>query len=286
MRGFWNILCLGLVLAACGGSSDSPPGPLAKHFDDMYIARIPLEQKQSVVTTNNDYSVAKMEAATAQAQLDESEGQLHQAGNDEKAAKLQVDSAVSAKKMADTSADQNRINQAVKDLHTAEDLDKAAQARVKYLQDYRNYLKIYLRYTQENLYWREAQFEAAKAAIAKQNNIAPKGVNYDDYPKQVDARGKRTQSAQQRAQKAKEHVMATREAWMKIQHQGDTESGKQTALWDPMATGGQAPTQVEHPEQAPIKSMPAVQQPPQPQPQAQPQPQQAPPAGSDAAPAQ
>ena len=29
-------------LGACGGSSDTPSGPLAKHFDDMYIAAIPL----------------------------------------------------------------------------------------------------------------------------------------------------------------------------------------------------------------------------------------------------
>ena len=258
MRGFRKIICLGFVLAACGGSSDSPPGPLAKHFDDMYIARIPLEQKQSVVQTNNDYSVAKMEAATAQAQYEECDSQLHQATNDEKAAKLEVDSAVSAKKSADASADTNRINPAVKDLHTAEDLDKAAQARVKYLQDYRNYMKTYWRYTQENQYWREAQFEQAKAQIAKQNSIAPKGVNFDDFPKQVDSRGKRTDSAKQRAQNAKQHVMSTRDNWMKIQHTADTESGKQTALWDPMATAGQvaAPQQNEHPQQADIKSMP------------------------------
>lgn len=271
MRGFAKIICLGFVLAACGGSSDAPPGPLSKHFNDMYIARIPLEQKQSVVTTNNDYSVAKMEEATAQAQFEECDSQLHQARNDQKAAKLQVDSAVSAKKMADSSADTNRINQAVKDLHTAEDADKAAQARVKYYEDYRNYMKTYWRYTQENTYWREAQFEQAKAQTAKQNNIAPKGFNPDDYPKQVEARGKRTQAAKERAQKGKEHVMASRDNWMKLQKTADTEAGKQSSLWDPMAAGGQvaAPQQNEHPQQADIKSMP-----------------QAPAAGSDAAPEQ
>jgi hypothetical protein len=240
----------------------------------MYIARIPLDQKQSVVQTNNDYSVAKMEAATAEAQFQESDTQLHQAINDSKAAKLQVDSAVSAKKMADQSADTNRVNQAVKDLHTAEDLDKAAAARVKYLQDYRNYLKVYWRYTQENQYWREAQFEQAKGQIAKQNNIAPKGFNYDEYPKQVDARGKRTESAKQKAQKAKEHVLATRDNWIKLQHTADTEAGHQSALWDPMATGGNVPTAVEHPQQAEIKSMPANMTQPTPPPAGNEQPQQ------------
>jgi hypothetical protein len=232
----------------------------------MYIARIPLEQKQAVVTTNNDYSVAKMETATAEAQYQESDSQLHQARNDAQASKLQVDSAVSAKKSADASADTNRVNQAVKDLHTAEDLQKAAQARVTYLADYRNYLKIYWRYTQENEYWREAQYETAKAQIAKANNIAPKGFSYDDYPKQMDARGKRVQSAKDRAEKAKQHVLGTREAWMKIQHQADVEGGKQSALWDPMAqpagpTGGE-----QHPQQAEIKSMPGNTNPPAPAP--------------------
>lgn len=276
MRGTWLVICV--VLAACGGSSDSPPGPLSKHFDDMYIARIPLDQKQSVVQTNNDFSVAKMEAATAEAQFQESDTQLHQAINDSKAAHLQVDSAVSAKKMADQSADMNRINQAVKDLRTAEDLDKAAAARVKYLQDYRNYLKVYWRYTQENQYWREAQFEAAKGQIAKANNIAPKGVNYDDYPKQVDARGKRTESAKQKAQKSKERVMATRDNWLKLQHTADTESGHPSMLWDPMTTGGNVPAaqQQQTQPQAEIKSMPANMQQPTPPPAGNEAPQQQP----------
>jgi hypothetical protein len=154
---------------------------------------------------------------------------------------------------------------------------------VKYLADYHNYLKVYWRYTQENQYWREAQFEAAKAQIAKQNNIAPKGVSYDDFPKQIDSRGKRVQSAKERAEKAKQHVLSTREAWMKIQHQADTESGKQSSMWDPMANP-MGPTGVEQrPQQAEIKSMPTTNMTPAPmpanapapeQPQPQPQPQQ------------
>ena len=40
---------------------------------------------------------------------------------------------------------------------------KAAEARVKYFEAYRAYLKRWHRYTQENMYWREAQYEDAKA---------------------------------------------------------------------------------------------------------------------------
>ena len=256
-----------MLLVACGGSSDSPPGPLAKHFDDMYIAAIPLDQKQSVVQTQNDWSIAKMEQAKAEADLNESTTQLQIAQNDQKAAKLAVDSAISAKKSAEASADMNRVNQAQKDMHTADDLQKAAAARVKYLEVYRNYLRRYLRYTQENTYWREAQYEAAKAKLAQGNNIQPKGVNYADFPSQLDARGKRTQAAKENAEKDKQAAVNARQDWIRLQHQADGESGRETALWDPMAGGapatvGAAPKAVEEPKSGPTveqtKPMPAA----------------------------
>jgi len=237
-----SALVIGLgVAAACGGPSDSPPGPLATHFDDMYIAAVPLDQKQPVVTTQNDWSVAKMEQANAQTKFDEATTQLSIARNDLKAAGLGVDSAVAAKKSAEASADTNRINQAQKDLHTAEDLKKAADARVHFLEIYRDYIKRYWRYTQENMYWREAQYEGSKAQIAKQNNIAPKGVSYESYPRQVDDRGKRVQSAKARAEGDKQKAVSARETWLGQQKTADSESGRTSSLWDPFATKG-APT--------------------------------------------
>ena len=238
MRGLWKIVglsCCIALAANCGGPSDSPPGPLGNHFDDMYIAAIPLDQKKAIVDTQQQWSIAKMENATAEAQFNESTTQLGVAQNELKSTQLTVSSAVSQKKSADASADTNRINQAVKELHTAEDLQKAAQARVKYLDTYRNYLKRYRRYTQENMYNQEARYEQAKAQIAKQNNIAPKGVSYESFPKQIDERGSRTASAKEKAEADKVHTVAARDEWLKIQDQADKESGKPSQLWDPMA---------------------------------------------------
>lgn len=201
----------------------------------MYIAAIPLDQKKDVVQTQQDWNIARMENANAEAQVKESDSQLHQARNDQKATRLAIDSAVSAKKSADASADMNRINQSVKDLNTAQDLGKAADARVKYIEVYNAYLKRYLRYTQENMYWRESQFEQAKAQLAKQNNIAPKGVVYDSFPKQLEERQKRTQSAKERAEGDKQKVVSARENWLKIQDQADKENGRASTFWDPMA---------------------------------------------------
>lgn len=259
MRGILTFVVSSLiVLAACGGSDDKPPGPLARHFDEMYIAAIPLDQKQAVVQTQQDWNVARMENANADAQVKESDSQLHQAVNDQKASRLAIDSAVSNKKSADASADMNRINQSVKDLNTAQDLGKAADARVAYLKTYNAYLKRYMRYTQENMYWREAQFESAKAQLAKSNNIAPKGVTYDSFPKQQDERQKRTQGAKEKSEGEKQRVVSARENWLKIQEQADKENGHASAFWDPMApkgggaTAGAAPKAPENkPEPAP-----------------------------------
>jgi hypothetical protein len=95
MRGLWQLVVCSLFVIGCGGASDEPPKPLSKHIDDMHIARIPLDQKGTVVETQNQWSVAKMENANAEAMVQEADGQVHQAENDYKASKLAVDSAIS-----------------------------------------------------------------------------------------------------------------------------------------------------------------------------------------------
>jgi hypothetical protein len=241
MRGLWQLVVCGLFVIGCG-ASDSPPGPLAKHFDDMHIARIPLDQKGKIVETQNQWSIAKMENANAEANVQEADSQLHQARNDHKAAKLAVDSAISAKKSAEQSADMNRVNNAQKDLRTAEDSAKAAEARVKYFEAYRAYLKRWHRYTQENMYWREAQYEEAKASLAKQNNIQPKGINYDDFPKQQGEREKRTNSAKEKAEGEKSKAVSARQNWLSAQQIADKATGRTGNMYDPMAPTAGGPT--------------------------------------------
>jgi hypothetical protein len=239
MRSLSKIFAIGVlwmsVAAGCGGSSDSPPGPLGKHLDDMYIAQIPLDQKQSVVQTQNDWSLAKMENAKAEADVNEVNALLSVVQNDYKASRLGVDSAVSNKKTAETSADNNRINQAAKELHAAEALSKAAEARVRYYEAYRDYLKRQQRWAQENMYWREAQYELAKAQLAQKSNISPKGVSYEWFPSQESDRNKRTASAKGKADSERQKAMSARDSWLKQQDSADKENGRPNALPDPMA---------------------------------------------------
>ncbi len=230
----------------------------------MYIARIPLDQKGNVVQTQNQWSIAKMENANAEANVQEADGQLHQAQNDYKASKLAVDSAISAKKSAEQSGDMNRMNNAQKDLRAAEDSQKAAEARVKYFEAFRNYLKKYWRYTQENMYWREAQYEEAKSTLAKANNIQPKGVNYEDFAKQLNDREKRTQKAKEKAESEKTKAVAARQNWLSAQSVADKATGRTGTLYDPMAPKQGGPTTAgggisqEQPQVVqPLQSMPA-----------------------------
>ena len=247
MRALSKIFAIGVAAllvsgAGCGGSSDGPPAPLQRKFDEIHVAKFTLDQKANIVKTRNDWEVSRMENANAEAQLNEINSQVGIVKNEHKATKLAVDNAISNKKSAEASADTNRINAATQELHTAELLLRAAEARVKYFEAYREYVKRLQRHTSENMYWREAQFELAKAQLAQQNNIAPKGVSYEWYPKQEGERNKRTQSARERAEGEKNRAQGARENWLKLQQSADQASGKPTSLPDPMAPAVQPTT--------------------------------------------
>jgi hypothetical protein len=220
MRSF---IFLTLALIACGGgASDSPPGPLAKHFDDMYIARVPVDQQTTSMNAQHEFALAKAENAKAEADYNDAATQLTVARNDAKTMHIGVDSAISTKNSAKKSGDNNKINQATKDEQVAEHLAQAGDARVKYFQEYQAYLKAQWRYTQEAMYWREAQYELAKSQIAKANNVSPNGVKYEWFPGQESERNKRTSSAKDRAASARKHALEVRDTWLKQQHTADT----------------------------------------------------------------
>jgi len=244
MRAPWKIFAFGVavMLAASCGGGDSPPKPLERRFDEIHVAKFTLEQKANIVKARNDWEVSRMENANAEAQLGEINNQIAIVKNEQKSAKLSVDSAVAAKKAADASADTNRINAATKDLHNAELAQRAAEARTKYFEAYREYLKRLARHTAENMYWREAQFELAKAQLAQQNSIAPKGVQYEWYPKQEQERNKRAESARGKSESEKARAQSARENWIRQQQAADQASGKSTSLPDPMAPAVQPTT--------------------------------------------
>jgi hypothetical protein len=201
----------------------------------MFIAQIPLEQKQAVVEAQNQYSVAKMERAKAEADLSEATATVEIAKNDRKSAGNNVDSALTNKKAAEKSGDQNRINEAARALRGAELAKAAAEKHVKYIESYREWLKKLSRYNEENMYWLEAKFEMAKADVAQKNNIAPKDFKFADYPSQESERQKRVGKAKERADSERDKAKAAREGWLRQQAQADEANGRSGNQPDPMA---------------------------------------------------
>jgi hypothetical protein len=238
MRPLSKLIAITLLSAAAAcGASDPAPKPLSKRFDDMFIARVPIDQQRAAVEApQSAFQVAKMENATADANTQEAKSALTIVRNEHKASKLAVDSAKSNKKNAESTHDTNRINQAARELNAAELAEKAAAARVKYFEAYVRYTNKASRLTQENMYWRESQFELSKSKLAQKNNIAPKDVQYEWFPTQEAERGKRVVTAKQKADEEKKKALAARDNWLKLQAASDKENGRDSAqLSDPMA---------------------------------------------------
>ncbi len=239
MRALSKILMIGAFCftAACGGGDeDAPPGPLSSHFEMKYIIQVDVAQQTAALDAQREWNLAQAREAKAKADFDEMTTRLTAARNDRAKAKLEVDTAVSNKKLAQSSNDTNKINAAEKELRTAELSVKAADARIRYYEAYRNWLKISWRNEQHAMYWREAQFELAKAEIAQKNNIAPAGVTFANYPKQEADRNKKAQAAKQKADSGKAKATSAREEWLKAQQVADQASGRPSQFPDPMAT--------------------------------------------------
>ncbi len=226
----------GLAGAACGGSSDGPPPPLGRHFQDSYIASQPVDQQGDIIKAQNDFNVAQREKSKAEADLRESQLMVDVARNEAKAAQLDEQSAQSNMKAAQASADTNRINDATREKRGAELAKNASDERVKYYSAYRDWLKRLHRYTEENTYWRESQYELAKAKLAQKNNIAPAGFNHDDYVKQEADRSKRSESSRRTAEELRNKAAEARDRWLAIQGQADKTLGKTSQFPDPMST--------------------------------------------------
>lgn len=233
LTGLFAIVCVCHLLACGGGGSeDTPPGPLASHFDDMYIADVGAQD--TVVNANRDWSKARFENAKGESDYNAITSQLEIVRNDQRAAKLKVDSAIQNKKSAEQSGDTNRMNQAQKELRSAELTVKAADARIRYYQAYQAYLKVVWRHTQHNMYWKEAQYELVKAQTGQKANKAPKGISYDSFPKQEAERNSKAARAKERMEGEKGKAQSARDAWMKEQQNADAANGTPANWPDPM----------------------------------------------------
>lgn len=215
--------CLMLV-AACGG--DSRPGPLKYTLDHMFIARIPTSEQQPSLDARSEVDVARADQAKAQADYDEAGTQLAAAQNDLKKADLDKQSAQRQKKDAEKSADMNRVNTANLLLRSAEKKKKAAAARVAYLKARRDYLRRSINTAQDKVYVAEARYELAKAKLAKENNIRPKGFDIANFEKQYRDRMSYAERNQGKVNSAKARMDAKYKEWKAQEAQATEATGE------------------------------------------------------------
>lgn len=214
MTRFHLIVPLALVaLMACGGGSAAGPKPLMYHYDEVYIAQVSMDKKAGVLEAQNEYQRARAEQMKADSDLSETKTKLSVAKNERKQAVLSEESASQEKQAADSSGDMTRINQAARNMRVAELTRRAADDKVTYIKASRAYLKKLLRYRQEETYHREARYEHAKAKLGQENNIAPKGVRYENYPGQTEQRSRSAQKARQKYAADKQKADDAKKAW-------------------------------------------------------------------------
>ena len=70
------LLILALTTAGCGGSDDSPPGPLASHFEMKHIVQIDVAQQTGAMDAQRSWNVAQAEEGKAKADYDDMANKL------------------------------------------------------------------------------------------------------------------------------------------------------------------------------------------------------------------
>lgn len=230
IRNLVSVLALPALLWGCGGGGDPAPGPLKYHFDDMYIARISIEEKQDVFKAQNDYAVAKSERALAETNFNENATQMDVAKNERKQALLEEKSAQSKVKAAKDSGDMNRVNTAKSELRAAELSRRAADQKIEMLKAQRAYLKKELRTSLEKLYAKEARFELAKARVAKDKNIKPKGFNYKEFETQSQDRSRRAQRYMALSGKDKSKFLKEKKKWEQMKREAEKAGGGPSSI--------------------------------------------------------
>ena len=119
-----------------------------------------------------------------------------------------------------------RVNTVKGEMRGAELGRRAADQKIEALKAKRNYLKLQLRYTLENMYAMEARFELAKARVAKSKNIQPKNFKVSYYEKQSTERSRSAQKARSLTAKEKGNYEREKKKWQSMKKDADRASGK------------------------------------------------------------
>jgi hypothetical protein len=208
-----RLFVLTALLASCGGGAPSTGGKLRHTLDETHIASVPVEEKTQILEAKNALERARMEQDTHEAQLKDVKTKVDIAKNEEKQAKLALDSAKKEKSEADKSADRTRINNADRQLRTAELGEKAAHLKVEFLRAKKSWLEKAVFTGKVAVYAKEARWELEKAKVASSRNIRPSGFNLADFDKQNRERADKYAGSKKDADGKKNEAEKKRQEW-------------------------------------------------------------------------
>lgn len=239
MQGRLKLFVFACLAIGCGGGGgESKPKPLKIRYDEALLVQVAAEQRTAADAARATWQKAQDENRKAEADYNEVNGQMNIVKNDKKSAELKLSNAKEMKKQA--GADSNKQNSAENEMRAAELGKKAAEARLKYYDAYRNFLKRWMRFTAEQMYWREAQYELAKSQVGQAAGLRRSDINYAEYGPQEAERAKRATQARDNAQSDKKHAADARETWLKVQAEADQAAGARSNFPDPMLAHSQA----------------------------------------------
>jgi hypothetical protein len=158
-----------LLAGACGGTTH--------HYtiDDNVLAQVPLEDKQAILSAQQEQNIAREELLKAKADATQGARDRDIAANELKAAKLGVDSARLAQKSADATGVVDRKNAAEHDLRVAELGKDAAEAKLAWADKRAQWLNAGRTAAERKVEAADAKVELEKARVATTKGIQPSG---------------------------------------------------------------------------------------------------------------
>lgn len=184
------ILCA-LVAAACGGASRQVrPTPLRYHFKEQHLAAVPAGDKAEMLKARDEYHRARQENRQAESDRARNEQEIEAAERDARKARGKKEAADSA---AEKPGDWNQVNLAKRDKRVAEVTARAADQKVEMLKARRSWLEARVQFTREYVFAAEADYELAKAKVARAHDIAPPDFAFQAYVDQSELRRRKAE---------------------------------------------------------------------------------------------
>jgi hypothetical protein len=219
-------MVLSLFLLGCGGGELPKPKPVTNKIDEMYIARIPPDQRPEVSSAQNEFQLARSNRMTAQEDFNKAETDVQLAQAEVDKASIEERSAQLKKKDAEKSHDMTQINAASAELRAAELGRRAADKHVAFAKARRDYMKMVLRFQEFEVINKEARFELEKAKVAKANNIRPQeGFAYEQFESQQKDRSESAQRAKGDAEQRRSKMVDTEREWKAAEKEWNSARG-------------------------------------------------------------